>query len=206
MSSKPTARKLRKKGLKRLLIEDGGLKSEVVQAAFSGDPVGAETMAIWLRVQLRRLKDAEKKIAEKRSAGEEYKTAIYDGEMPLANLDISITAITALEALNRRGKPSGRELASLLSDLLGVTRHRAHTAKQRYGVRGPAIFIEATEPPMGVNELERETGINRGTISKWRSDPEYHRAIKAERDYFAREAEDWMATYGADEIEDSEPE
>ncbi|MDP6405617.1 MAG: hypothetical protein QF797_10445, partial [Alphaproteobacteria bacterium] len=78
MSSKPTARKLRKKGLKRLLIEDGGLKSEVVQAAFSGDPVGAETMAIWLRVQLRRLKDAEKKIAEKRSAGEEYKTAIYD--------------------------------------------------------------------------------------------------------------------------------
>ena len=41
------------------------------------------------------------------------------------------------------------------------------------------------------------------TVSRWRRDPEYLREVEQSiRDM----AEDWMETYGADEIEEREPE
>ncbi len=193
MTSKPTARKLRKKGLKHLLIEDGGLECGVVHGAFLGDPADAQAMAAALREWLKRLKREEASGA----------APVYSGEIPLTHLDISNAAITALEALNRRGEPSGSELASLMAELLGVARHRIHMAKQKHSGRGLAIIIETKAPDLGVRELADEVGVAASTVSRWRRDPEYLREVEQS---IRNMAEDWMETYGADEIEEREPE
>ncbi len=46
-------------------------------------------------------------------------------------------------------------------------------------------------------------GVAASTVSRWRRDPEYLREVEQS---IRNMAEDWMETYGADEIEEREPE
>ncbi len=92
-----------------------------------------------------------------------------------------------------RSQP-GPFLMKLLEKLLDVDRQKKGQSKQ-YSARSAATWILAQAPQLNSQAIALELGVNRSSVSRWRSDPTFQQEVKNIENYIARLKEDgkWSA-------------
>jgi hypothetical protein len=80
--------------------------------------------------------------------------------------------------------PPGRYLKELLRKLLDVDRLKKNQSKQYVAHRG-AVWIVAQAPQLDSEEIARELGVDRSSVSRWRTDPIFQQRVSNVRKYIA---------------------
>jgi hypothetical protein len=156
-----------------LLVKRGGFQSrQASKALASARAEDKEPIAQWLRMELKNLRESEKKIG----------TAPVLIGGALSRLTIADLTMTMLETCNG----AGENLICLLHELLDVDRHRKALADKRSKQFDMAARIEAETAlqgkQCGVRELARMVGASGSTVLNWRRDPEYQSVVQMEKD------------------------
>lgn len=154
----------------KFVEERSGIDRNLVQSAFQGgadSSLGLKAVVSWLSDELDRLRKLEARpgSAPARRKLAASRTKIADLTIYLARRSIS----------NDKSDP----LITLLEALLDVDRHRAAYASQprhrkefRRAIRAEVYAIKREEN-ITVRALAKIAGVSLGTMSNWRSSPEY---------------------------------
>jgi hypothetical protein len=94
----------------------------------------------------------------------------------LSRSDIATIAIDLLRACRIFHRPPGVHLQSLIGELLEADRPKA-TSSRQFHARYQATWVLAENPKLGLRVLARLVGVNPSTISMWRRDSEFQRAV-----------------------------
>lgn len=92
-------------------------------------------------------------------------------------------AYIAYDLLVSSSRP-GPFLMELLKKLLDVDRSKIGQSKQ-YSARLAAVWIIAQAPQVDSQTVARELGVNRSSVSRWRSDPSFQKEVRNMEDYVA---------------------
>lgn len=98
----------------------------------------------------------------------------------LPRATISWVANDLLEGCRR--SPPGYYLKELLRKLLDADRLKKNQSKQ-YVARTGAVWIVAQAPERDSEEIARELGVDRSSVSRWRADPDFQRRVSNTRKY-----------------------
>jgi hypothetical protein len=126
-------------------------------AVATDDVAAKEEVVLWLRGELRKLRDSKK--------------------ATLARVQIADLAMTMLETASLAG--IGKNLLGLFRELLGVDVHRKRITPNEKLMDAAVIDGQALQDGklLGVRELARRVGVNPRAIVDWRRLPFYHREI-----------------------------
>jgi hypothetical protein len=155
----------RMSSLKTLLRTKGEFEErEAFDAVSNVGPETKEKPAKWLRSELKKLRDCERKGDHSVRRGK-----------TLSRLSIAALAFTMLESTDALGD----ELLSLFQELLNLDRHRRTLSS--HGQFDDAANTEAQfalqGEPMGVRKLQRTMKISASTASQWKRAPEYRERV-----------------------------
>jgi len=143
-----------------LMIKRGRLDRGTAFLALAGpDLKTKEAVAIWLRGELRKLRESKK--------------------ATLSRVEIADLAVAMLERLADGRDGTGENLLCLLRELLDVDRHRKRITpapKLIEAARLEGLAIQNREP-LGVRELARLVRVRPRAIVDWRRSAVYHKEI-----------------------------
>jgi hypothetical protein len=100
----------------------------------------------------------------------------------LPKATVSWVANDLLEGCRRF--PPGYYLKELLRKLLDVDRLKKNQSKQ-YVARSGAVWIVAQAPQLDSEEIARELGVDRSSVSRWRTDPIFQQRVSNVRKHIA---------------------
>jgi hypothetical protein len=80
--------------------------------------------------------------------------------------------------------PPGHYLKELLRKLLDVDRQKKSLSKQ-YAARTRAVWIVAQAPDMDSEEIARELGVDRSSVSRWRRDRSFEERVSNMRKHIS---------------------
>lgn len=154
--------------LQATLEDRAGLSSRAAREALSGNVVEIEKAASWLRSELAVLREGQKQVG----------VAPVYSKQTMMRPEIADLAMEMLSALE---EAPGDELQALFLELLDLDRHRKTLAEKHEGPRYDAAWLEAQIPNLGVRELAKEVNVSPSTVTSWRKDSGYQKAIDANR-------------------------
>ena len=155
--------------LERELIRHGNFESDLIfDAIHRGDVKAIEAIAAWARIQLARIRAAQK------PGGRGART--LEPSLPT----ISDLAVTLMESLE---DPPGLELIALMRELLDVDAHRKlHERRVEIEFRFDAAAEREARSSLqgkelGVRALAKSMGVAPATITKWRKSKQFQAAV-----------------------------
>lgn len=140
------------------LIKNGSFDHGTAYIAVCGNDVNAkEAVALWLRGELRKLRDSKKATVSR----------VKIADLAMAMLETGSDA------------PIGENLVGLLRELLGVDVHRKRITPNDKFMDAAVIDGVALQNGklFGVRELARRVEVSPRAIVDWRKSPIYHRAV-----------------------------
>jgi len=151
----------RKSAASDFIKKRGGFSNHVVNLAITDpDWETKETVAAWLRRELKLLRDAEAKLG----------TAPVRRGRTLSRIDISEIAIELLECIG------GQSLVCLFQELLDVDRHR-RSLSDNFSQLDKAAEIEAIAQlqghSLGVRTFAKQVSVSPSTVTRWRKARSY---------------------------------
>ena len=155
----------RKSALADLIDNRGAFSNHVTMLALTDSGWETkETVASWLRDELKVLRDAERKVgaAPVRVGGALSRTTISD------------IAVEMLECIG------GQSLSCLFQELLDIDRHRNSLAKDFTQLDGAAEVeaqLELQGSKMRVRAFARQMGVAPSTVTRWRTSPAFHQQV-----------------------------
>jgi hypothetical protein len=137
-----------------------------------------ERCALWLRTELKRLRDAEARTG----------VAPLRNRLSLSRIEIADVAVTMLECLG-----VGDHLLCLFQELLNVDRHRRELATSDANL-DIAAQIEAQVSlqglPCGVRELAKSVSVRPSSVTRWRRSDKYRERVEFYRRIWSRALRD----------------
>jgi hypothetical protein len=165
------------------LEKRGGFSRHVADLALEDpDWETKETVAVWLRKELKQLREAETKPG----------VAPVRRGKALSRIEISEIAIELLECL------AGPKLTCLFQELLDVDRHRKSRSEVFSQIEAAAEIEAQTQlqgKPLGVREFARYMSVSPSSVTRWRRSGvfwervEFHKSVWGEGlrdDYFEK--------------------
>jgi hypothetical protein len=155
----------RKSAISELVEKRGGFSNHVTVLALTDRQWETkETVASWLRAELKALRDAESEAgtAPVRRGGALSRTAISD------------IAVELLECI------AGESLVCLFQELLEIDRHRKSLAADFISLEN-AAGVEAQQllqgKQLGVRSFAKQMGVAPSTVTRWRTSPAFRQRV-----------------------------
>jgi hypothetical protein len=163
----------------QLIVQRGSFpKTKTSDAVVSASPKTKEPIARWLRIELKGLREGEKKIGA---------APVFRGEA-LPRAVIADLAMTMLECLY---KEVGENLICLLQELLDVDRHRKSLSIKRAKKFEDAARIEARlivqGKARGVRRFAKLLFMSPSTVIAWRRSAKYQSLVEYWKGFWLRQ-------------------
>lgn len=159
----------RKSAVSELIEKQGGFSSHIATLALTdSDWETKETVAAWLRTELKLLRDAEAK----------------SGAAPVRRhgvLSRSVISDAAVELLECIG---GEALVCLFQELLDVDRHRKSLAENFVQLDRAADMeaqLELQGAELGVRKFAKQMSVSPSTVTRWRKSTTYCQRVSSHK-------------------------
>jgi hypothetical protein len=171
-----------------LLCRHGLDESIVAKALDRDDSLAVQKLLAWLRDELNKLREEEKKPGRAPARRQTALPRIHIADLAVFLLDKVLSVTPASGAV---AKSNRENLICLVEELLDVDRHRGAFANQ---AQYTPEFQQATTndaaaalkgETIAVNKLARKIGVSPATIIAWRNSDNYKLRVKALRSWAA---------------------